>query len=299
VNQERPDARLASLSDSGVQLAVGPFLVRVSSDLSSVRDHLSLFYSDFPIGSDPVGHFDVALFATGGVRRLVRPQANLAINGDMPFLPLPATLGGASLEWAMNWCFGQRALNWVVIHAAVVERAGRVVVLSAPSGSGKSTLCAALSFAGWRLFSDEFALIDPRSGLLFPAPRPLSLKDGAIEIIKQRHPEVVYGPEGRNIERERFVHVRPPADAVKRASESAKPGWIVIPRYVPGAATTFEPLARARAVVEIADQSFNYNHLGPSGYDALVNFVAASECYRLEYSNLDDLLPRLQRMTAE
>jgi len=46
-------------------------------------------------------------------------------------------------------------------------------------------------------------------------------------------------------------------------------------------------------MVHIADQSFNYNHLGAGGYATLVELVRASRCYRLEYSDLDDVLPRL------
>jgi hypothetical protein len=43
----------------------------------------------------------------------------------------------------------------------VLERGGRALLLPAPSGSGKSTLCAGLAFNGWRLLSDELALLDP------------------------------------------------------------------------------------------------------------------------------------------
>jgi serine kinase of HPr protein (carbohydrate metabolism regulator) len=52
---------------------------------------------------------------------------------------------------------------------------GKGVLLSAVSGSGKSTLSAELALNGWRLLSDELALIDSEVKLV-PLTRPVSLK---------------------------------------------------------------------------------------------------------------------------
>ena len=80
------------------------------------------------------------------------------------------------LEAGLNWCIGNLAHQYLVIHSATLERGGRALLMPAPPGSGKSTLCAALITRGWRLLSDEFALVDPATGLLVPVPRPVALK---------------------------------------------------------------------------------------------------------------------------
>ena len=282
----------------GVQITIGPFLVRVRSELAGVRRHLEQLYVDFPMRQGMGGHFDIAVEAGRGLHRWVRPQASVVINGTRPFLPLPSVLAGACIEWALNWCIGKNAHRWIAVHAAVVERGGRTLVLPGPSGSGKSTLCAALTAAGWRLFSDEFALIDPESGCVLPVPRPISLKNRAIEIVRQRQPSVVFGPEAYDTEGSRFVHMRPPGESVRRAGETAAVGWVVVPRFAPGRPTTFEPLPRARALLQLTDQSFNYNYLGATGYTCLATLVRHAECFRLEYSDLDDVLGRLEDMAA-
>jgi len=289
---------LSELDARGVQVAIGPFLVRVRSELTGVRDYLERFYVDFPIRTGDEGHFDVAVVGGRGVRRWVRPQASLVLNGVRPFLPLPAHLAGPSLEWGLNWCIGNNAHRYVAVHAAVVERGGRVLILPAPPSSGKSTLCAALISGEWRLFSDEFALIDPETGQLLPIPRPVALKERSIEIIRRRSPHVVFGPEAQDTEGSRFVHMRPPADSVRRASEEARPAWLIVPRFAAGRPTTFEPLPRARALMQLTDQSFNYNYLGRKGFMCLAELVRQCECYRLEYSDLDDVLALLDRVTA-
>jgi len=289
---------LACLATSGVQVSVGPFLVRVRSDLTGVREYLSRLYADFPLAAGDGGHFDIAVVASRGVREWVRPQANLIINGERPFHPLPGNLAGAGLEWSLNWCVGNQAHRWVAVHAAVLERNGRTMILSAQSGAGKSTLCAALALQGWRLFSDEFALIDPDTGKLTPLPRPISLKNASIEIIRRRGGDTVFGPEGVDIEGARFVHMKPPSESVRRAREHAAPAWVIVPRWVAGRPTTINPLPKAHALLRLTDQSFNYNYLGAKGFECVAELVRRSDCYTLEYSDLDDVLTRLESLAS-
>jgi HprK-related kinase A len=271
--------------------------VRVRSELPGVGEHLARFYSDFPARASEGEHFDVAIVRGQRLRRWLRPQSSFVVNGTRPFLPLPATLAGPAFEWGLNWCIGSKSHRWIVAHAAVVERHGRVLMMPAASGSGKSTLCAALACSGWRLFSDEFALIDPETGRLWPAPRPISLKNASIELIAEHYADVVYGPEGIDVDGARFVHLRSSADSVRRSQESAPVGWIVLPQYSANAQTTLERIPKAQALMELAGQSFNYNYL-LSGYSALAELVRGADCFRVEYSVLDDVLERLTRLTT-
>ena len=293
-----PSSPLSCLATSGVQVSLGPFLVRIRSDLAGVREYLERLYADYPLSRGEGGHFDIAVIASGGLRRWIRPQANLIVNGEHPFLPLPGHLSGAVFEWSLNWCVGNHAHRWVAVHAAVLERNGRTLILSGGSGAGKSTLCAALVLRGWRLFSDEFALIDPDIGRLTALPRPIALKNASIEIIRARGRDVVFGTESVDIEGARFVHMKPPAESVRRAREEAGPGCIIFPRWGAGRPTTINPLPKAHALLRLTDQSFNYNYLGAKGYECVAELVRQSQCYTLEYSDLDDVLTRLESVTA-
>jgi HprK-related kinase A len=272
--------------------------VRVRSELPTVSEHLDRLYPGFPIGPGTSGgHFDVAIVQGRGARRWIRRQASLVVNGVRPFHPLPGNLAGPVMEWGLNWCIGTRAHHFLVLHSAVLERGGRALLLPARPGSGKSTLCAALAYSGWRLFSDEFALIDPESGELLPAPRPISLKNESIELIARRYPDVVYGAEGVDIDGARFVHARAPRASIERSQESSLPGWVVFPQYKAGAVTTLERVPKAHALMELAGHSFNYNYV-PAGYGALVELIRRTECWTLQYSDLDDVIDKMIRLTA-
>ena len=106
-----------------------------------------------------------------------------------------------------------------------------------------------------------------RSGCVLPVPRPISLKNREIEIVRHRQPSVVFGPEGMT--RSLAFRARYRRASVRRAGESAPVEWVVVPRFAPGRPTTFEPLPRARALLQLTDQSFNYNYLGARGYTCL------------------------------
>src|SRR3546814_15972535 len=81
------------------------------------------------------------------------------------------------LEWGLNWCIGAHGHQFLIIHAAVIERNGLAAILPGAPGSGKSTLTACLVHNGWRLLSDEMALVSLQDGGLTALARPISLKN--------------------------------------------------------------------------------------------------------------------------
>src|SRR5690349_22879332 len=168
----------ARLAGPGLVLRTGPFTNRIRTDVPLLRDGLALLYADYPV-AEPGGFadFNLSLHRAGGLRRWYRPQVHFAQEGVAPFKPLPLAQAFPMFEWVMNWCVTHRAHSYLIIHAAVLERHGRALILPAPPGSGKSTLCAALVTRGWRLLSDEMTLVRLSDGALLPVPRPVSLKN--------------------------------------------------------------------------------------------------------------------------
>jgi hypothetical protein len=61
----------------------------------------------------------------------------------------------------------------------------------------------------------------------------------------------------------------PPAESVARAADTVRAAWVVVPKYVPDAKTAFETVTHARMLAHLADSSYNYNALGPAGFNAL------------------------------
>jgi HprK-related kinase A len=175
-----------------------------------------------------------------------------------------------------------------MIHAAVLERDGRALVLPGVTGAGKSTLCAGLAHRGWRLLSDEFALIRPADGQVDPWPRPISLKNASIDLIRRWAPDARLSTPVPNTNKGTVAHVCPPAGSVERAREPAMPAWIVFPIFAREQAARLTRLPRARAFFKLADCSFNYGTLGLRGFTTLSRMIDGCDTYEFTYSSLDD-----------
>jgi len=279
------------LTGSGLYLQTGPFVSRIVSPIDQVAEGLSLLYADSVLrGQDGFADFHLRLRRSGGVRRWYRPQVSFDLDGLVPFEPLPQAHAFPMFEWALNWAISTRAHAYLMIHAAVVEKDGCAAILPAPPGSGKSTLCAALVNRGWRLLSDELALFRPGDGDLVPMARPVSLKNRSIDVIRAFAPDAVFSRPVSNTTKGTVAHLKAPAGSVARVHEPARPAWVVFPRYEAGAATTLEPIPRARAFVRVAENAFNYSHMGASGFRTLAGAIDRCASFDFRYSSLDEAI---------
>lgn len=277
------------LSRGELIVSVGPFVARVRSSMEAVACGLARLYGDFQL-LDPheFADFHVALAPPAGVRRWVRPQVMFSLDGFSPFKPLPADQAFPMFEWGLNWCIATHAHTFLVIHAAVVERGGRAVVMPAPPGSGKSTLCAGLVSRGWRLLSDELCLLETASGLIHPLARPVNLKNESIDVIRGYDPGAVMTEPVRDTTKGTVAHLKPPVDSVSRADEAAIPAWVVFPRYVQAGSSALEPTGKASTLMKLVEQAFNYDVLGVRGFRAAADLVDRCACFEFSYGDLDD-----------
>jgi HprK-related kinase A len=289
----------ARLAAGALRLQTGDFVARIESRNPQLAQGLALLYGDYPVrGEDAFADFQLS-FTEPALRRWVRPQVRFASDGFAPFQPLPREQAFPMFEWAMNWCVSSRVQSYLVIHAAVVEKNGRAAILPAPPGSGKSTLCAALVSRGWRLLSDELTLVRPGSAELVPLPRPISLKNASIDVMRAYAPGWVFSPAVADTIKGTVAHMKAPGESVGRAGEIARPGWIVFPRYVAGADARLDPVPRARAFMRLAGNAFNYSLLGTTGFDTVAGVVGQSAAYDFEYSRLDEAIEMFARLAEQ
>lgn len=279
------------LHGDGLDLVIAPFTVRVRSSISVVAEGLARLYGDYPLAtSNAAAGFRDFHVAVQPRRKWFRPLCAFEVDSHQPFTPLALGEAFALFEWGLNWCVTSHFHQWISVHAAVLERGGRAVILPAPPGSGKSTLCAALMFHGWRLLSDELTLLEPESGHVVPSPRPISLKNASIDVIGARYPQGVLGPLAYDTQKGTVAHLKVLPDSLARASEPALPAWVVFPKYERDSALLVQARSKSATVVELARNSFNQHVHGRAGFEALVRLVDACHSFDLRYSELDEAL---------
>ena len=271
-----------------IYLRTGPFIFHIESDCADVTSGINLLYDPrCVLGRQAFSDYHVGM-ARPFLRRWFRPQAVFLFDGYAPFLPGPKAHASPMLEWGMNWVVAHTAHQYLIIHAAVVERHGLALLLPAPPGSGKSTLSAGLVFRGWRLLTDELALVRPDTVEIIPLARPISLKNESIDVIRRFAPDAVIGPASEGSTKGTIALLRVPAASIDKIDAPARPRWIVFPRYQAGAALRLTVRSKAQTFVELGESAMNYNILGEGGFNAMADLIDRCEIGDFVYSDLEE-----------
>lgn len=268
---------------------VGPRRFRIGSDWRAPIDTLAALYAPYPKPIGAIPDFTVRLEAINPWRRWIRPA--VAITGDY-VVPeaFPVSLSHALLaaEMAMNLQMALGERRFLLLHAASVEKDGKVLIITGESGAGKSTLSALLGSQGWRFMGDEFALIDPATGLAHPFPRPVSLKNASVAVMQALLPGAAFGPLLTGTPKGDIRHLVPAQAAIDAMTTPATPALILFPRY--GTARDIRPMGLSEVFVRLTQASTNYVTLAQAGHIALTNLIQSVPVRAIDYPDTQTAL---------
>ena len=275
-------------------IKAGRFTVEVKSSLPTVLDGIELMYQQVDAGFSDF-HVEIK------PQRLIKRQAVFSFNSIQPFSPLPLSHAYPLLEWGLNWCVTQHCHQYLIIHSAVVEKNGQVIIMPGAPGSGKSTLCAALvAVGGWRLLSDELALIGLDNGLVSSNSRPVSLKNRSIDIIQNFAPAMRFTPRVNNTLKGTVAHMRVPQENTFDCELEGKPAYIIFPKFIEDITTSITKVSNGNAFIRMAENSFNYNVLRERGFNSLSQLMKQVECFDYHYSgNLNEALETFDKLVKQ
>ena len=267
----------------------GPFVISLKSPIKRLQDNFLHLYQNYHLaGKTEFVDFRIHVKPPANLRAWYKPQAYFYLDSNVPFKPLPLSQAFPMLEWGMNWCISNNAHQYLIIHAAVVERNGKGILMPAPPGSGKSTLCAGLVSRGWRLLSDELALFSVETGELVPLARPINLKNESIDVMQQYSPESIFSDRFLDTNKGTVALMAAPKDSVDSAPVSVPLRYVVFPRYASQSALQHKEMSQGEGFIQVVENAFNYSVLGLQGYELLVQAMEKVEALSVEYSELDD-----------
>jgi HprK-related kinase A len=281
-----------------LNIQIGPVAFRIGSAWPAPLAALARLYAAYPAPADGLADFTVRLEPEKPWRRFVRPA--VAIRGDYILpdaAPLPLAHGLLAAEMGMNLQMALGQKNYLLLHAATVEKDGRVLIMTGESGAGKSTLAALLGERGWRLMGDEFALLDMATGLLMPFPRAVSLKNGAIRVMEAEVAAERFGPRLQGTPKGTIRHLRPNQAALDRMGEGAAPSLILFPRF--GPAQAVRAVGKAEVFMRLTQASTNYVALGRQSFDALTALVENNPALAIDYPDTDTAIALVEAFWRE
>ena len=279
-------------------LRIGPVGFRIGSHWRAPIDQLRALYRDYPRPDDGIADFSVRLFAARPWRRFVRPA--VMIGGDFTIpdaAPLPLVQGLLAAEMGMNLQMALAQRRYLLLHASAVERDGRALLMTGESGAGKSTLAALLMTRGWRLMGDEFALLDPATGLVHAFPRLVSLKNQAIGVMERAAPGGRFGLLLAGTPKGDIRHLVPDAAAIAAMDRPAMPALLLFPTF--GQAEAVRPVEPAETFVRLTQASTNYVAMGERGFEALTGLVGRIPVRAIDYPDTDTALALVEALWSE
>jgi HprK-related kinase A len=275
------------LCSGQIHFRVGPYTYSLTSNLPLIATGFQTLYRDFPLAEPgQFADFQVAMNCSSLVSRL-RGEADFLFDHQRPFDSIPISQVYAFMEWGMNWCVSLHANEYLKLHAAAVARNGRAIILPGVPGAGKSTLCAALGLTGWRVLSDEHALVMPGTAEVMPLCRPVSLKNQSIEVIRSFDPGAIFGPVSQDTHKGTVAHMK--ADLVPDSHDTEPTTALIMlfPRYSQDETQRLSPRRRTESFILAAYHSFNYSLMGEKGFQTMKTLIDSVECYDLVYHDLD------------
>jgi hypothetical protein len=222
----------------------------------------------------------------------VRDRTGTSLSATAMELDEPGvTLADAALQTYIGCC-----ADYLLLHAAGLERDGRVVLLAAPSTHGKTTLTLALLASGWRFLSDEIVPVRLDDCRAAPFPRATHIRHPSLDSIEQQGfgPALSQAVRLLHEDRQRVlgipVHQVPVACRLDVAA-------VVFPTYTPGVQATPVRIAPALAASRLLEQALNGGTLGRQAFASAIALARRVPSYRLSVDTLGKAVTVVEALT--
>lgn len=197
------------------------------------------------------------------------------------------------LEWLIVKTL-LKGVDYLEFHSAVVSKNGEAALFPAVSNSGKTSLAVALWRKGFQCYSDEVALIDPKSLRAYPFPRNIHVEPEMEELFSgQGHllkfKELKWKDlEGKNLDME----IKKNKGGMKKKSSRVK--FIIFPKYSSDHANQLKSITAGEAFARLLGNEINFRLFQGKGMDIVEGLVKNARCYELKTGDLDEAVHRIQ-----
>lgn len=284
-----------------LEMKLGPFTTQISSYAKELTHFLYDTYRDVPVRTmlGDVTDLIIRVRAPNRLRRYIRPQLIPDPGFQVPAVPLPTSMAALAFEMGVNLSVALKCCRFLMLHAGVVANDKGGIIMCADSGSGKSTLTAALMEKNYRLFSDEFGIVGLDQPCLHAYPRPVSLKNESINVVRNMAGPDWISPTLKNTPKGSIAYRRPRPEDIALSDKTAPVKLVFFPVFTQGERASARRMAKSETMMKLISSSINYHLLGKPGFDALCHIVSGADAYELRYGNTNDSVLMAQDLAAK
>ena len=213
-------------------------------------------------------------------------------------------IGGSATPWgamvdarnALVQTFLSDRDDLVSLHAAVVVRDGKALLLSGQPWAGKTTFSFRLLEQGWKHFSDDVAPIDLKTGSVLAFPKPPAIRTRPWSDF--RH---LWDPPPKWLPEPTEYFVVPVTNLPLAEETTATPSALVHLFYREGITARVSPITPAAAIMHCASGTRSataQQRLSPGQFARLVQVCKQVKSVELEYADVEEGLALVQRYLA-
>ncbi len=185
--------------------------------------------------------------------------------------------------------------KWLAaLHASAISDTKSTILFSAQAGSGKTTISSLLRASGLRLISDDFVPIDGITGLVFPFPTAVSVKEGSIPVLSPYYPSLLAAETIRYEALNKTVRFAPPEnyELIKNLKLPVKA--LVFVTYDPSHSVHFEKADTITAFNAITAEAW----IPPKSRNiqSFLKWFEKIPCYIMKYSDNDLAISKIKQL---
>jgi len=175
----------------------------------------------------------------------------------------------------------------LAIHAGLVSRGERTILLPGSSGSGKSSVTTWLVSHGWRYHTDELVAIDLVTRAVKAFTRPLNIKTRGVPAVRE-----IFDLDSVEDQCQISAGVTMIPHRLVNSDFSANVPHIthvIFPKYIAESEPELIELSGAEAGLEMMRSNVIARNLPNHGFSQITALVRDIPAYRLHYQHFDNL----------
>lgn len=230
---------------------------------------------------------DVSSYRIDPSERTLYWDSDIVWKADDPRDLLPPADWYVFRDWA-----NRLSNQFLVCHAATLERDGAALLLVGYPGAGKSSLALELVRRGCGFLGDEYAVISPRTLEALPFPKALCVKrpESAAVSSTDPHFEAIAYPPGCDARYDGAVCCLPRQEIVPPAGQRFPVQWLVFLRDEAASQSSTIP-PRWRATLALFKSSWRG---GDRTFRAAAAVVRSADCYEMTRHDLGRMADRIE-----